>query len=110
MPIKNSAKKALRKSDKKAEYNLKIREDLKTLIKKTKKAIEIRDSKDKIEEMLKKVQIGVDKAVQKGVIKKNTGSRRVSRLMKLYKKGGQSVIKKDTADSQSAPKEEPADK
>jgi len=103
MPIKNSAKKALRKSQKIAEYNLKIKEDIKTLLKKSKKAVDAKESKDKIEEMLKKAQKDIDKAVQKGVIKKNTGSRKLSRLMQYYKKGGK-VVKKEEV-KESKPKE-----
>ena len=94
MPITKKGKRALRKSSKKAVYNLKIREDLKTLLKKTRKAIEAKESKDKIEEMLKQAQKSIDKAVQKGIIKENTGSRRISRLMVYYKKGGK-VVKKE---------------
>lgn len=90
MPQKQQAKKELRKSAKRAAFNLKIREDLKTLIKKAKQAIEAKQAKDKIEEMLKKAQKLADKAVQKKIIKKNTGARRVSRLYSAYKKSLQS--------------------
>ncbi len=93
MPIKKKSKKALKKSKKREAYNLKIREDLKTLLKKIRKAIEAKESKDKIEEMLKQAQKNIDKAVQKGVIKKNTGRRRLSRLMAYYKKGGEQTKK-----------------
>lgn len=93
MPQTKQAKKYLRKSDKKATYNLKIKQDLKTLIKKTRQAIEAKDSK--ATEMLKQVQKSIDKAVQKGIIKKNTGSRKLSRLMKYHKTGGQAVVKKE---------------
>ena len=86
MPILQQAKKALRKSKKLAVHNLKIREDLKTLIKKIKKAIDVKESKDKIEAMLKTAQKSLDKAVQKGIIKKNTGSRKLSRLIAAYHK------------------------
>ncbi len=88
MPNTKQAKKDLRKSAKRAEYNLQIKQDLKTLLKKTRKAIDTKLAKDKIEEMLKQVQKSVDKAVQKGVLKKNTGARKLSRMMAYYKKGG----------------------
>jgi len=89
MPNRPQAKKALRKSAKRAERNLMIKQDLKTLIKKTKHAIEAKDAK--VGEMLKQVQKSIDKAVQKGVIKKNTGSRKLSRIIALHKKVNQSV-------------------
>jgi len=87
MPQTKQAKKELRKGAKRAASNLKIKEDLKTLIKKTRKAIDDKDSK--AQDMLKKVQKSIDKAVQKKVIKKNTGSRKLSRLMIYFKRGGE---------------------
>jgi len=90
MPQTKQAVKALRKSKKKSEYNLKIKEDLKTLIKKTKQAIDAKEAKEKLEDLLKKVQKSIDKAVQKGIIKKNTGSRKLSRLVKYHQQGGNS--------------------
>lgn len=101
MPQKQQAKKELRKSAKRAEFNLKIREDLKTLIKKTKQAIEAKQAKDKIEEMLKKAQKLADKAVQKKIIKKNTGARRVSRLYAAYKKSLQIIEPKEKSKSET---------
>jgi len=88
MPITKQAKKALRKSQKKAEYNLQMKQDLKTLIKKTRQAIEAKDTK--AQEMIKRVQKLADKAVQKSVIKKNTGARKLSRIMAFHKKTNQS--------------------
>ncbi len=87
MPQTKQAKKTLRKNEKKSDYNLKIKQDLKTLIKKTRKAIENKEGK--VDELLKQVQKSIDKAVQKGVIKKNTGSRKLSRLFSAYKKSQQ---------------------
>jgi len=101
MPIKQQSKKALRKSLKRGAHNLKIKQDLKTLIKKIRQAIEKKEAKDKIEGMLKQAQKSLDKAVQKGVIKKNTGSRKISRLMAYYKKGGKQV-KKQAEEKESA--------
>lgn len=73
-----SAIKELRKSAKKQDYNKKIKDNLKTLIKKTKKAIESGDKK--AEEMVKTAMKAIDKAKQKGIIKKNSGDRKKSRL------------------------------
>ncbi len=98
MPITQQAKKALRKSLKKAEMNLKIKQDLKTLIKKTKQAIDLKDAK--VLELLKQVQKSIDNAVQKGKIKKNTGSRKLSRVMAYYKKSTMPVKQKETTENQ----------
>ena len=80
MPIKKSAKKALRQGLKHAIKNVKIKETIKELIKKSKKLIEAKDQSaiDKIKATIK----AIDQARQKGILKKNTGSRKKSRLMK----------------------------
>lgn len=86
MPIKQQAKKALRQNLKRAEYNLKIREDLKTLLKKARKAIDAKKDKEEIEKLLHQAQMSIDKAVQKSVLKKNNGARKLSRLMAYFHK------------------------
>jgi small subunit ribosomal protein S20 len=101
MPIKHAAKKYLRKSRKRALINLKVREDIKTLIKQTRKAIDAKQPKEKILELLKKAQKSIDKAAQKGVIKKNTAGRKLSRLIKYYKKGGKAIEKKESTSAKA---------
>jgi small subunit ribosomal protein S20 len=78
MPIKKSAKKELRKSIKRQAFNKKIDDNLKNLIKKSKKAIESSDEKAK--ELVAKTLKALDKAAQKGIIKKNARDRKKSRL------------------------------
>ena len=73
-----SALKELRKGAKLEVYNKKIKDNVKTLIKKSRKAIEAGDKK--AEEMVKTTLKAIDKAKQKGIIKKNTGNRKKSRL------------------------------
>lgn len=102
MPITNQAKKALRQSKKKHEYNLKIKQDLKTLLKKTRQAIDAKDAK--VDQLLKQVQKSIDKAVQKSVIKKNTGTRTLSRLMAYYKKSSQPVKEEQKNDTEQKEK------
>ena len=80
MPNKNSAKKEMRKSAKNKSYNKDIKETAKDLIKKSRKAIEAREAKAK--ELITKALKSLDKAAQKGVIKKNTRNRKKSRLQK----------------------------
>jgi small subunit ribosomal protein S20 len=84
MPNTKSAKKELRKSKKRQIYNKKIKDNLKNLIKKSRKAIEAGDAQAK--ELVAKTLKALDKAAQKGVIKKNTRDRKKSRLhLKLNK-------------------------
>lgn len=83
MPIKQSAKKALRQAKKRALANKLVRDSYKQIVKTTKKAIVV--GEDAIESM-KLVQQKLDKAAKKGVIKKKTASRRLSRLVKQMNK------------------------
>ena len=78
MPNIKSAKKELRKSKKLQAYNKSIKDNAKSLIKKSRQAIDANDkqAKDLVKDALK----ALDKAAQKGVIKKNTRDRKKSRL------------------------------
>ena len=69
MPIKKSAIKALRQSKKKANANLKVKKQVKDLVKKTKALIEQKekDAAAKAKEAIK----AIDKAVQKKILKKS---------------------------------------
>jgi small subunit ribosomal protein S20 len=85
MPIKKSAKKALRQSLKRRAQNLVYKRKIKKLIK------EIREfaSEKKIKEaknLLPQIYKILDKAAKIGVIKKNTAARKKSRLTKLIDK------------------------
>jgi len=81
MPIKKAAFKHLRQTKKRTIHNKKVKDNLKLLIKKSRKLIESK-KKDEANELIKKAIISLDKAAQKGIIKKNTAARRKSRLMK----------------------------
>lgn len=94
MPIKQQAREALRKAKRHLARNTKVREDLKTLLKKIRKDIDSKKAAKDIEALIKQAQKGIDKAAQKGVIKKNTAARKLSRLIKYHKKGGNAVEKK----------------
>ena len=80
MPNKKSAEKELRKNVKRHAQNQKVSDNAKKLIKKTLKQVEAKDSKAKAE--IKDAIQAIDKAAKKGVIKKNTASRKKSRLQK----------------------------
>lgn len=78
MPNIKSAKKELRKSKTRGSYNKKIEDKIKLLTKKSRKAIEAKDEKAK--ELVAQTLKAIDKAAQKGVLKKNTRDRKKSRL------------------------------
>ncbi|MFA5248522.1 MAG: 30S ribosomal protein S20 [Patescibacteria group bacterium] len=78
MPNIKSAKKELRKANRRHAFNVAVKSELKDLIKKSRKAVEAKDAKS--EDLVKKTLKTFDKAVQKGVVKKNTASRGKSRL------------------------------
>ena len=79
MPQKNSAKKALRKSDKIFAVTRIMKATLKTSLKKARQAA---DAGKVDETMIRKTLKDIDKAAQKGLIKKNTAARKKSRLVK----------------------------
>ncbi len=81
MPNMKSAKKAVRYTKKRKVDNNNLTASMKNAIKSTEKAIEGKD-KNKALETLKVVIKKIDKAVSKGVSKKNFGSRNKSRLTK----------------------------
>jgi len=81
MPIKKSAMKALRQSEKRAARNTSVKESVAYLRRMSRKAIDANDAK-KAAERTKAVIKAVDKAAQNKVLKKNTAARIKSRLMK----------------------------
>ncbi|HBB37388.1 MAG: 30S ribosomal protein S20 [Candidatus Moranbacteria bacterium GW2011_GWC1_45_18] len=87
MPIKQSAKKYLRASTKRAAQNLSIKKAFKDAVKKLNelaKAGKIEDAK----KMFPTVQKALDKAAKVGVIAKRAAARKKSRLVKMMKKAG----------------------
>lgn len=81
MPIKKSAMKALRQSEKHAKRNKDVKESIAYLRRMSRKALDAKDTK-KAEKLAKDTAKAVDKAVQNKVLKKNTGARIISRLTK----------------------------
>ena len=79
MPIKKSAIKALRQTQKKNEKNSLVKENIAYLQRVIRKAVTAGDSKQ-LSELTKNLIKAVDKATQNGIIKKNTASRIKSRL------------------------------
>lgn len=91
MPIIKSAKKAARQSIKRRENNQEIKKTIRNALK---------DFRNKpTAEKMAKVQSEYDKAVKKGLMKKNTASRRKAKLAEFAKKAGVKIAaaKKATA-------------
>jgi small subunit ribosomal protein S20 len=84
MPITKSAKKALRGSARKGEFNQHRKDELKSSL----KAIESLLKEGKKEEAIKALSLAykaIDKASKRGIIKKNTAARKKSRLSAKFK-------------------------
>ena len=83
MPITQSAKKAIRGSLRKKAFNDQRKRAMKEIIKKIEKI----SKTDKLEagKMLSSAFQAIDKAAQKGVIKKNNAARKKARLSRLTK-------------------------
>ena len=79
MPIKDSAKKALRQTKKRTARNKVVKDAYKQAVKAVLKAIE---SGKEVNEVVTIAQKKLDKAAKNGVLKPQTASRKLSRLMK----------------------------
>jgi small subunit ribosomal protein S20 len=82
MPITSSAKKALRSSKRKRVFNLRRKDEMNSVIKEYKKLVSAKKTTD-AQKLIPKLQKAIDKAEKKGLIKKNTASRKKSRLIKI---------------------------
>ena len=79
MPITESAKKALRNSSRKREFNLARKTTLSTLVKKFRKLV-VAGKIDEAKKMFPEVEQAIDKAAKTNLIKANNASRKKSRL------------------------------
>lgn len=84
MAITSSAKKAIRVSKRKKLVNDSRTKAMKESVKKLEKAVKA-GKKDDAVKMLSTAFAAVDKAAKRGVIKKNTASRKKARLSRLIK-------------------------
>ena len=84
MPITSSAKKALRASKRKRVFNLAKKDQVSKVMKQFKKLVAEKKLSD-AEKMLPQVQKALDKATKTGLLKKNTTSRKKSRLVAMLK-------------------------
>lgn len=81
MPITKSAKKALKQNRRKRVFNVRRISKMRSLIKESKILINDKKKGEALK-ILPQVYKAIDKAAKRGVIKKNTASRKKSRLVK----------------------------
>ena len=84
MPQLKNAVKALRQSKKRYIRNEGVRANIQFLLKQSKNLSANKDAKT--QESLKRAIKAIDKAAQKGILKKNTAARKKSRLIKFINK------------------------
>lgn len=84
MPNKKSAKKELRKGKKNATHNKLVKDTIKDLSKKSNKALVAGEAEANA--FIAQTMKALDKAAGKKIIKKNTASRKKSRLQKRLNK------------------------
>lgn len=85
MAITKSAKKAIRQNKRRRAHNLVYLNNMKSLVKEARALVAEKKVKG-AKELLPKVYQILDKAAKVGVIKKNTASRKKSRITKLIEK------------------------
>lgn len=85
MPIKQSAKKYMRASEKRKAQNIKAKTSFREAVKKLGELSKAGDL-DEAKKYFPTVQKALDKAAKVGVIAKNTAARKKSRLMKAMSK------------------------
>ena len=85
MPITRGAKKALRQSHKKRNFNRARKDGVSTALKSVKKLVALGKKKES-NAAFRLMQKALDKAVKGKTITKNTASRKKSRLSKMIKK------------------------
>lgn len=88
MAITKSAKKALRQSLRRRARNIQKKKKIKSLIKEV-KSLAAQNKIEEAKKFLPRVYKILDKAAKTGLIKKNTASRRKSRITKLITKSRQ---------------------
>lgn len=85
MAITTGAKKAIRQAERKHVMNLRRQKVMKESVKEVSKLV-VAGKKAEAEKNLKTAYKALDKAAKRGVIKKNTASRKKSRLAKAIAK------------------------
>ncbi len=81
MPIIKSAKKRLKQSEKRRSLNLRYKRQMKLIVKQIRELLKDKKKSD-AKKLLPEAYKKIDKAAKAGIIKKNTASRKKSRLTK----------------------------
>ncbi|MDD4990341.1 MAG: 30S ribosomal protein S20 [Candidatus Pacebacteria bacterium] len=89
MPITDSAKKALRQNIRRNKMNLQRKKKIKTLIKEVKILVSQKKNEE-AKKLLPQIYKALDKTAKKNTIKKNTASRRKSRITKMLNNAAKS--------------------
>ncbi|MCK4918607.1 MAG: 30S ribosomal protein S20 [Candidatus Pacebacteria bacterium] len=84
MPVIKSAKKALRGSERKRIFNLRKKRIMKDAVNTVTKLVSVKKIKE-ANEKLSDAYKAIDKAVKRGILKKNTAARKKSVLARLTK-------------------------
>ena len=82
MPIKRSAKKALRQNVRRKARNIKKKNKVKTLVKQVKK-LALQKQSEEAQKLIPQIYKALDKAAKTHVLNKNTASRKKSRITRL---------------------------
>jgi small subunit ribosomal protein S20 len=85
MAITKSARKALRQSQKRKKRNVGKKDKIKSLVKEARK-LTLAKKIEEVKKLLPQIYKILDKAAKTGLIKKNTASRKKSRLTKMILK------------------------
>lgn len=85
MPITSSAKKALRASSRKRVFNVRRKDAVREVMKKAKSIIAGGNKADAVK-FFPEIQKALDKAVKRGIVSKNTASRKKARIAASIKK------------------------
>jgi len=101
MPQKQSAKKALRQSEKHRSLNNRYKKKMRSLIKELRLLIK-KGKETEAKKLLPQVYKAIDKTAKKGIIKKNNASRKKSRLTKAMNKIG--LGKKNVREKPKSPR------
>ena len=81
MPIKRASFKDLRKSKKRHQRNISARSELHSIVKKFEALVAAKKT-DEAKAIFSKLASRIDKAASKGIIHKNSASRKIARLAK----------------------------
>lgn len=85
MPITKSAKKAIRQNIKRKKRNISYKKKMRLLTKQVRSLV-LEKKNDEAKNILPKLYKAIDKVAKVGVIKKNTASRKKSRITKFIGK------------------------